>query len=63
MTTSHENPDGTRTWKISPDAAHAVALLEGMEDPPELTREEFDELAEDMRLAREEADAERTGES
>ena len=56
MTTRHENPDGTATFYIDSDALHAASMLE---DPgaPELDEEEFEELVDAMREAREEADA------
>ncbi len=56
MTTWRMNPDGTRTWTVNFDALEAAALLEDTD--LELTKEEFDELTDEMRKAREEADAE-----
>ncbi len=47
MTTYRENPDGTRTWYISGDAFFAAEMLEG-DDAPDLTREEFDELVDEI---------------
>ena len=55
MTTRHENPDGTATFYIDSDALHAASMLEGGE--VELDEEEFEELVDAMREAREEADA------
>ena len=47
------NPDGTRTFHIDSDAAHAAAML-NYEGAPELSQEEFQELTGIMRKVREE---------
>ena len=53
MATYRDLPDGTRVWHVSEDALYAASLLEG-EDAPELTQEQFEELTDEMRKAREE---------
>ena len=52
-----ENGDGTRTFYTSGDALAAAEMLD-YEDAPELTQEEFEELTDEMRKAREEAEQE-----
>ena len=47
-----ENPDGTRTFYIDQDAAEAAALLD-YTGAPEVTEEQFEELTEELRQARE----------
>lgn len=56
MTTWKENPDGTRTWHIPSEVLHGASMLDD-EDSPELTEEQFDRLADEMRLAEEDGDA------
>ena len=52
-----DNGDGTRTFYTSADALEAAEMLD-YEGAPELTQEEFEELTEEMRKAREEAEGE-----
>ena len=52
-----DNGDGTRTFYTSGDALEAAEMLD-YEGAPELTQEEFEELTEEMRKAREEAEEE-----
>ena len=54
---SSSNDDGTRTFYIDGDALYAAELLD-QEGAPELTQEQFEELTEEMRKAREETEAE-----
>ena len=51
------NPDGTRTWHIDPDRLQGAALLDD-NDSPELTEEQFERLADEMRKVREDEDRE-----
>ena len=53
MTTFEEKPDGTRTWYVDEDALAAAAFLD-YEGAPELTEEQFDELTEEVRKAKDE---------
>ena len=55
MTTQYEEPDGTTVFWISSDALHAASMMEGGE--VELEDDQFEELVDAMREAREEADA------
>ena len=50
------DPDGTVRWRVDPDALEAASLLEDTDI--ELTPEQFEQLTDEMRKAREEADAE-----
>ena len=52
--------DGHRTFHIDSDALYAAELLDH-EGAPELTQEQFEELTDEMRKAREEADGEEEG--
>lgn len=52
--TRRVKPDGTVVWQVDPDALEAVALLEDTDI--ELTPEQFEQLTDEMRKAREEAD-------
>ena len=49
-----DNGDGTRTFYTSADALAAAGMLD-YDDSPELSEEEFEELTDEMRKAREEA--------
>ena len=53
VTHIEENDDGTLTYHVSSDALHAASMLDNP-DAPELTEEQFDELTDEMRKAREE---------
>ena len=57
MTTWSLNPDGTRTWHVDPDALEAAALLDG--EDFELDEEQFEQLTDEMRQAREETECDR----
>ena len=52
-----DNGDGTRTFYTSADALAAAEMLDD-EDSPELSEEEFEELTDEMRKAREESEKE-----
>ena len=52
-----DNGDGTRTFYTSADALAAAEMLDH-EDAPELSEDEFEELTDEMRNAREEAEQE-----
>ena len=55
-----DNGDGTRTFYTGGDALAAAEMLDD-EDSPELSEEEFEELTDEMRKAREEAEEEEAG--
>ena len=56
MANWRQNPDGTRTFFVDQDRIQAASLLD-YEGAPELTEEQFEELVEEMRKAREAEDA------
>ena len=56
------NGDGTRTFFVDEDAMEAAAMMETFApDDPELSTEEFQELTEAMRQAREETAPDESG--
>ena len=56
------NGDGTRTFFVDKDAMEAAAMMETFApDAPELSTEEFQELTEAMRQAREETAPDESG--
>ena len=52
MTTSYEDENGITHYHVSKDALIAASFLDN-DDAPELTKEQFDQLTEEMRKVRE----------
>ena len=49
-------PDGRTIWHVNVDEAMAVAMLGDRDDQPKLTQEQFEELSDEMKKVREEAE-------